>query len=127
MEFVSYQCNSCGATVVTDDTTTATFCYYCHNPVIISHRLKGEFKPNKLIPFSIDKDSAKEKFLNWARKKKFVPNDFYSHSQLEKMTGIYLPYWWADCEVDIDYVGEGINIRVWRAGDREYTETKNMS
>ena len=40
------------------------------------------------------------------------------------MSGIYLPYWWADCEVDIDYVGEGINIRVWRAGDREYTETK---
>lgn len=124
MEFVSYQCNSCGANVVTDDTTTATFCYYCHNPVIISHRLKGEFRPNKLIPFSIDRDRAKEKFLDWARKKRFVPNDFYSDSQLEKITGIYLPYWWADCEVDIDYVGEGIKIRVWRSGDREYTETK---
>lgn len=30
----------------------------CHNPLIISNRLKGEFKPNKLIPFSIDKNSA---------------------------------------------------------------------
>jgi len=123
-EFVSYQCNSCGANVVTDDTTTATFCYYCHNPLIISNRLKGEFKPNKLIPFSIDKNSAKEKFLDWARRKKFIPNDFYSESQLEKITGIYLPYWWANCEVDIDYIGEGVNIRVWRSGDREYTETK---
>ena len=124
VELVSYQCNSCGANVVTDDTTTATFCYYCHNPVIISHRLKGEFKPNKLIPFTIDKDSAMNKFLAWARKKKFVPNDFYRESQLEKMSGIYLPYWWADCEVDIDYIGEGVNVRVWRSGDREYTETK---
>lgn len=123
-EFVSYQCDNCGATVVTDDTTTATFCYYCHSPIIISHRLKGQFKPNKLIPFSVDKDTAKDKFLNWAKKKRFVPNDFYSDSQLEKITGIYLPYWWADCELDFDYVGEGVSIRVWRAGDREYTETK---
>lgn len=122
-EFVSYHCNNCGATVVTDDTTTATFCYYCHSPVIISSRLK-QFKPDKMIPFSIDKETARKKFLDWAGKKKFVPDDFYSESQLEKITGIYLPYWWANCKLDFDYVGEGINIRVWRVGDREYTETK---
>ena len=28
-----YICPSCGAEVVTDATTAATFCYYCHNPV----------------------------------------------------------------------------------------------
>lgn len=120
----SYECISCGAKVVTDDTTSATFCYYCHNPVIISDRLKGEFKPNKLIPFTIDKKKAKEKFLEWAMKKSFVPRDFRSESQLEKITGIYLPYWWADCKVDIDYIGEGRNIRIWRIKDKEYTETK---
>ncbi|HAE92677.1 MAG TPA: hypothetical protein DCG60_08570, partial [Tissierella sp.] len=51
-KLLSYECNSCGAKVVTDDTTTATFCYYCHNPVIISDRLTGDFQPNKMIPFS---------------------------------------------------------------------------
>lgn len=121
---LSYECNSCGAKVVTDDTTTATFCYYCHNPVIISDRLKGGFQPNKMIPFSVDKNKAKTKFLGWAQNKGFVPDDFYSDSQLEKITGIYLPYWWVDCEVDIDYIGEARNIRVWRSGDREFTETK---
>ncbi|NMA50186.1 MAG: hypothetical protein GX947_10570 [Tissierellia bacterium] len=119
----SYTCNSCGATVVTDDTTTSTFCYYCHNPVIISDRLSGSFKPNKMIPFSIDKEKAKETFLNWATKNKFVPSEFYSSSQLEKITGIYLPYWWADCEVEIDYVGEAEKNKVWQQGDTEYTET----
>jgi DNA-directed RNA polymerase subunit RPC12/RpoP len=122
----SYECNSCGAKVVTDDTTTATFCYYCHNPVIISNRLVGDFEPDKLIPFSIEKNEAKNVFLKWAKKKKFVPVDFYSDSQLEKITGMYLPYWWANCEVDIDYLGEGRTIRVWRAGGREYTETKKF-
>lgn len=120
----SYHCKSCGAQVVTDETTTSTFCYYCHNPVIISHRLAGEFEPNKIIPFSIDKEKAKEYFLKWAGKKRLVPDDFTSTSQLEKITGVYLPYWWVDYKANIDYVGEGRNIRVWRVGDREYTETK---
>ena len=120
----SYDCNSCGATVVTDDTTTSTFCYYCHNPVIISDRLSGSFQPNKMIPFTIDKEKAQETFLNWATKNKFAPRDFYSSSQLEKITGIYLPYWWADCKVDVDYIGEGNAVNVWRSGDTEYTETR---
>ena len=32
----SYECNSCGAKIVTDDTTTATFVIIGHNPAIIS-------------------------------------------------------------------------------------------
>lgn len=120
----SYHCNSCGAKVVTDETTTSTFCYYCHNPVIISSRLEGEFEPKKLIPFSIDKKTAQENFVDWAKNKRFVPEDFTSNSQLEKITGIYLPYWWVDCKADVDYVGEGRNIRIWRTAGYEYTETK---
>lgn len=122
----SYNCNSCGAQVVTDDTTTSTFCYYCHNPVILSGRLEGDFKPKKMIPFSIDMDKAKESFMNWAGSKKFVPKDFTDSSQLEKITGIYLPYWWADAKADVNYVGEGRNIKVWRSNGREYTETSKF-
>ncbi len=121
-----YNCKSCGAEVVTDETTTSTFCYYCHNPVIISQRLTGEFLPNKIIPFRIDKERAKETFLNWVGRKKFVPADFTSSSQLEKMTGIYLPYWLVDYEADVDYLGEGRTLRVWRTGNMEYTETKQF-
>lgn len=36
-----YICPSCGAEVVTDATTAATFCYYCHNPVVLSGKLSG--------------------------------------------------------------------------------------
>ena len=41
-----YICPSCGAEVVTDATTAATFCYYCHNPVVLSGKLSGEFLPS---------------------------------------------------------------------------------
>ena len=36
---VLYTCPSCGAQIVTDQTTAATFCYYCHNQVLLSEQL----------------------------------------------------------------------------------------
>ena len=48
-----YTCPSCGAEIVTDATTAATFCYYCHNPVILGGRLDGAYLPDKIIPFEI--------------------------------------------------------------------------
>lgn len=121
---MGYICNSCGAEVVTKETTSATFCYYCHNPVLLTERLTGEFKPTKIIPFSYDKDKAVASFLSWAKSKKFVPKGFYNDSQLEKITGIYIPYWMANVEANVNYTGKGINLRVWRAGNTEYTEHK---
>ncbi len=124
---VGYNCDSCGAEVVTEDTTSATFCYYCHNPVLLTERLSGDFKPTRIIPFSYDKEKAIETFLNWAKKYRFVPKSFYSASQLEKTTGVYIPYWMADVEADVDYAGKGINQRTWLVGDIEYTEYKEFT
>lgn len=47
---VIYSCPTCGAEIVTDSTTAATFCFYCHNPVVLSGRLEGEYSPDKIIP-----------------------------------------------------------------------------
>lgn len=121
-----YVCDSCGAEVVTEDTTSATFCYYCHNPVILTDRLTGSFRPDRVIPFTYDREKAVESFLNWAKEKKYVPREFYSESQLEKITGVYLPYWMADVEADVNYSGKGINRRVYRTGNTEYTEVQEF-
>lgn len=119
-----YVCDSCGAEVVTEATTSATFCYYCHNPVLLTGRLSGDFKPTRIIPFAYDKDRAIKTFLAWAGRRKFVPKEFYSTSQLEKITGVYIPYWMADVAADVDYAGKGVNLRTWRVGSTEYTEHK---
>ena len=44
---VLYSCPSCGAQVITDETTAATFCYYCHNPVVLEGRLSGAYLPGE--------------------------------------------------------------------------------
>lgn len=119
-----YGCPSCGAEIVTDQTTAATFCYYCHNPVVLSGRVSGEFLPNKIIPFAVDKKQATDKFLEYVQHKKFVPKAFFSKQQIEKISGVYFPYWMADMDMTGSLQAEGKNLRVWRSGDTEYTETK---
>ncbi len=119
---VVYTCPSCGAEIVTDETTAATFCFYCHNPVVLQGRLGGEYQPDYVLPFSIDREKAKGIFLQWLKQKKFVPKSFYSPDQIEKMTGVYFPYWMYSCEVDGRLEGEGLRERTWVSGKTRYTE-----
>ncbi|MDD3193451.1 MAG: TFIIB-type zinc ribbon-containing protein [Oscillospiraceae bacterium] len=120
---VCYQCPSCGAQLMTEGTTAATYCYYCHNPVTVGERLSGQWKPDSIIPFSVSEAQAKEKFLNWCKKNPFVDRRFFSGSQLEKFSGIYFPFWLASSQNEVSAEATARKIRVWRAGDVEYTET----
>lgn len=121
---VVYACPSCGAEIVTDATTAATFCYYCHNPVVLQGKLSGEYEPDLVIPFAVDKKEAVDSFLKYVRSKKFVPRDFFCKEQIEKISGVYFPFWVYSCSAKGQWNGNGDQVRVWRMGDLEYTETK---
>lgn len=118
-----YICPSCGAEVVTDETTAATNCYYCSNPVVLSGKLSGALKPDNIIPFKIDKDGAIKKFKELCAKKKFLPKDFISSSRLEEIKGVYFPYWYVDCDTSGSINARSRHVRSWTVGDLRYTET----
>lgn len=118
-----YSCPSCGAEIAADATTAATYCYYCHNPVVLMGQLEGRYRPNKLIPFGIDKKAATDAFLKWATKKMFVPKGFFSAKQIEKLTGVYFPYWLVDSDVQAELVANATKVRTWRTGNTEHIET----
>lgn len=123
---VLYNCPSCGAQIVTDETTAATFCYYCHNPVVLTGRLKGKYRPDKIIPFAVDKKRALQIFDQWMGRKKYIPKDFYSKDQIEKLTGVYFPYWLYDCKVEGKLEAEATRLTVWSAGNIRYTRTEKF-
>ncbi|MDO4939172.1 MAG: TFIIB-type zinc ribbon-containing protein [Lachnospiraceae bacterium] len=117
-----YTCPSCGATIVTDETTAATFCYYCHNPIVLSGRLSGEDKPDYVIPFKISRDKALEIFEKWISRKKYVPKAFYDKKQIEKFTGVYFPYLMYTCNVSGNIDTDAIRTKVYTDGAYETTE-----
>ncbi len=122
-KIVEYHCASCGADVITDDTTVATVCYYCHNPVVVTDRVSGGLRPTKLIPFKFDREEAKQIFLRYAKKKFFAPKDYFSDANADKMSGIYYPFWVTDADTSGSYSADGRRVRSWTAGDYRYTET----
>ncbi len=120
----AYSCTSCGAEIVTDDTTAATFCYYCHSPAILPSQLSGDYKPAKVIPFKFKKEAATEAFIKWCKKKPLLSKKFTAHSQLELLSGIYIPFWLFDCDIKGQLAADARNVRVWTMGNKQYTETK---
>ena len=126
-EILEYYCSSCGAEVIADKNTVADFCYYCHNPVVLSDKVSGQLKPSKIIPFKFDKNEAKETFFRFAKKKWFVPKDYFSEGSMDKIAGVYYPFWVTDADTDSEMRAIGKNVRTWRSGDYRYTETTTYS
>ena len=118
-----YSCPSCGAELVTEETTASTFCYYCHNPVVLSGKLEGRYRPDYVVPFEMDKKKAEDIFKMWIGRKKYVPKNFYSPKQMELLDGIYYPYWLYDCRVDGRITAEAGKTAISTRGSIEYRET----
>lgn len=120
----SYHCSNCGAELITDKTVSATHCLFCKSPAVIKSRFSGRFKPRYVIPFKLTKDQAKELYRTWIKKHLFAPTEFKLQEEIDKITGIYAPFWLFDCKTDGSIEGQGTRVTSWRQGDYRYTNTK---
>lgn len=120
----SYHCQSCGAEIVTDDTTAATRCYYCHSPVVLTDRLSEAFQPDGVIPFKLTRKEAEEKFNAFVKSKHFIDKEFFTVQQMEDFSGVYYPYWFADVEANADFDGTGTRVTVIPSPSKTVTITR---
>lgn len=104
-------CDNCGAMLITDKNTSATCCSFCGSPAIITKRLTKQFRPDYLIPFKITKEEAQEKFIEFAKGKKYVPKDYYNKSNLNNIQGIYVPFWIMSSRCKVSARGDGLKQR----------------
>ncbi len=116
-------CLNCGAPIKPGPYTSAEKCEYCGHYLIHDERVTGKYKPSELLPFRISKEKAKEILFNAFKKKVFAPSDFLSNQMLEKMTGMYVPYFLYDMNVNGEFEANATKTRRWISGDTEYTET----
>lgn len=102
-----YTCSHCGAKIATNNNTSATFCAFCKSTVLIKDRLTGKFKPDKIILFAIDKEDAVKIFMDFQNKQIFMPKLFNKKDNIDKIIGIYIPYWSYDYSVHGDITFNG--------------------
>jgi len=124
---VYYNCPSCGSGIMTDETTVATHCYYCHNPVVLQGKLTADMKPDMVLPFSVGKEKAIEAFMGWVAKKRFVPKGFFAREQVRQMEGVYYPHFVTEATVDGSYQGEGQRTNVFDQGQYVVTQTEHYA
>src|SRR5690625_2808072 len=123
-EAKEYQCKNCGATVITEQDTTATSCSFCDAAVVLADRLSGDLAPAMVIPFSISKEEAEKAFRKWCKNGRFSPTDFMQANRVKNITGMYVPFWMYDLNSKVTLDAVGTKVRKYTRGDYIYTETK---
>lgn len=106
-------CDSCGGELNIGQYDSVGKCPYCSQYVIYNERVEGEYKPSRIMPFKVGKEQAKAMISVHYRDKKYVPKSFLSKANLEKMEGIYVPFWLYDFNVNVNFRGMGFRERVW--------------
>lgn len=117
------QCVNCGAPMEVPDYASAGRCGHCGCYVVFEERVEGIYEPHMILPFMVNKGNAVRAMEAEFERRLFTPSDFMSAKSLEKMTGIYVPFWLYDYNACYDFVGEGTRVRSWTSGNTKYVET----
>ena len=122
-----YTCNSCGGEIVGDETTGATECPFCGNPVVMTGQFSGNLKPDLVIPFKLDKKAAIEALKKHYKGKKLLPKVFKSENRIKEVKGVYVPCWLFGADADGHVRYKATRTRFWSDSNYNYTETSHYS
>ncbi len=118
-------CTACGAEVVNNSDTVATECMYCGNALIVVGNVKGMLQPDKILPFKIKKDEAQASLKNFCNKKILLPSEFKDLNKIDKIVGMYVPFWLFSGKGVLHYTFEPNQISRFRQGDYMITKTQH--
>ena len=120
---VTYICPSCGGEIIGDENMSASICPYCGNSIIDKSNFDGLLKPELVLPFTLDKEAAKRNYSQYLKGKWVLPNDFEINNVIEKLNGVYVPYWLFSADVDGKARFKTSRVQTYRRGDYVTTET----
>ena len=101
------QCGSCGAISIFVDGRVAQACDFCGSPKILAHESHGDaITPQSVLPFKVSDIAVRDAFRGWIVKRWFAPNALKNSATLDRLHGIYLPYWTFDARVSARWTAE---------------------
>ncbi len=118
-----YACKSCGGEIVGDETTAATSCPFCGNPVVMMGQFSGALKPDYVIPFKYDKKQAIAALKKHYGGKRLLPKVFSQQNHIDEVKGVYVPVWLFDADVNANIRYKATKVRTWSDSNYYYTET----
>lgn len=119
----AYSCPSCGAELLCDVTTAATACPYCGNPTVVPGQFSDVQKPDFVIPFQVDKETAMAGLKQHYKGKPLLPGTFAKENHLQEVKGVYVPFWLYDGEARADVTFSASRSRVHTTANERITTT----
>ena len=125
-EAISYKCSHCGAELITTDETITTFCSFCRTGTMLDRKIIKKKKPDYIIPFKITKKECEEIYINKIKKSFFASKNMIDTQEVEKIRGIYMPYWIYSFEKHGSDISTGSKYS-HRSGDYVYYDDYSLS
>ena len=76
-----------------------------------------------IIPFKNEKEKAIEAFKSFNKGRPLMPNFFNDEKNIEKIKGVYIPFWLYDVKVNGELDATSTTSTTWTVGDTVYTKT----
>ncbi len=106
-EHKNFHCKSCGSVTMVDITTVVINCPFCGSSQVNEEAYtKTIIKPEGIIPFTIEKNVAYQTFKEWIGTGWFRPNSLKNVTTLEKIHGVYVPFWTYDAMTESTWWAE---------------------
>jgi len=122
----AYNCPSCGAELICEESTAATSCPYCGNPTIIPGQFGGTLRPDFVIPFRLKKEDAIAALKKHYEGRPLLPKAFKNAAHLEEIKGVYVPFWLFDGEAEGEIDFDATRSQTRRTDDVEITSTEHF-
>ena len=88
-------CNACGAELAVNGVEVSSFCAYCGQATVVLDRVDEYLRPDYVMPFQVTKERAEQIIRGKISSGAYVPNEI-KHFEIEKLRGIYVPFWLYD-------------------------------
>jgi hypothetical protein len=101
------QCQSCKAVSVFDPERVGQNCDFCGSPALVDYKeIKAPIRPRSLLPFTISDSSVREQIRKWYASKWLAPNALKNKALVDRLHGVYIPYWTFDAHVVCPWTAE---------------------
>ena len=125
-DVLTFKCSSCGAEVVIDTASSSQArCHWCRNILSVNQQIPNGSIPDVVLPFSINKDTARLEIEKFVGKRKFFANpQFKKEFTTENIMGVYFPYMVVDVNAHATFKGEGEHqTRKYYVGSGDHQKT----
>ena len=103
----SVQCQSCKAVSVFDPQRVGQNCDFCGSPKLVPYEeIKAPIRPQSLLPFKVSEADVRERIRRWYASKWLAPNSLRKRALVDRVKGVYIPYWTFDAHVVCPWTAE---------------------